>query len=195
MGSPGYEGVLRALAHPLRAQILGALEGRRASPRELADELGAPLGNVSYHVRVLRDLKLIRLVKKTARRGAVEHHYEAMAAAQIGGEVWAEVPPVAKQALLGAALSEIGQGVLAAASGGGFDRPGALPSRTRLVLDERGWVELAAELARTIERAEQIASQSRKRLARSGHDGELRAALVAMLFEERAEGAASAGET
>jgi len=33
---------------------------------------------VSYHVRTLAQLELIKLVKKTPRRGAIEHHYEAV---------------------------------------------------------------------------------------------------------------------
>ena len=194
MGSAGYPGVLRALAHPLRAQILGVLEERRASPSELAEELGAPLGNVSYHVRVLADLKLIRLVKKTPRRGAIEHHYEAVAAAEISGEQWAAVPALAKQAILSAALAEIGRAVNAAAAQGGFERADAHLTRTRLLLDERGWGELAAALGRTVERAEQIASESRQRLMRSDHQGELAAALVTMLFEERSAAGASVEE-
>ena len=45
--------VAKALTHPLRVSILGILEERTASPREIADELDAPLGVVSYHVRQL----------------------------------------------------------------------------------------------------------------------------------------------
>lgn len=67
--------VVKALAHPLRVEILGALEHRTASPNELADELDAPLGNVSYHVRQLAAAGLLRLVRETPRRGAVEHYY------------------------------------------------------------------------------------------------------------------------
>ena len=186
VGDPAGEhrGLLRALRHPLRAQILGVLRERRTSPSELAHELGAPLGTVSYHVRVLANLKLIRLVKKTPRRGAIEHHYEAVEVAQISGEAWAKVPPIVKQAIVGAALSEIGRAVTAAATRGGFDRRNAHLTRTRLMLDERGFAELAGELARTVERAEQINGESQQRLAGSDHEGELRAALVTMLFEE-----------
>jgi DNA-binding transcriptional ArsR family regulator len=68
----------KALAHPLRAQILERLERHTASPSELADELAAPLGNVSYHVRILADAGLIELVRTTRRRGATEHHYRAV---------------------------------------------------------------------------------------------------------------------
>ena len=194
MGTSGYPGLLRALAHPLRAQILGVLEERRASPSELAEELGAPLGNVSYHVRVLADLKLIRLVKKTPRRGAIEHHYEAAGAVEVSGEVWAKVPAIAKQAIVSAALSEIGRAVNAAAAHGGFERADAHLTRSRLLLDERGWGELASRLAATVERAEQIARESQRRLAASDHEGELKAALVTMLFEERPGIPTSVGE-
>jgi DNA-binding transcriptional ArsR family regulator len=191
---PAVTRLIRGLGHPLRAQIFGVLQERRASPRELADELGAPLSNVSYHVRVLADLKLIRLVKTTPRRGAVEHHYEAVAAARISGKLWAKVPAIARQAITSAALGEIGRAVNAAASLGGFDREDAHLTRTRLVLDERGWAELGAELRRTLARAQQIDRQSQKRLAGRDHEGELRASLVLMLFEDppRREGSGGA---
>jgi DNA-binding transcriptional ArsR family regulator len=38
---------LKALSHPLRVQILGALEHEVKSPNELAKLLGAPLGNIA----------------------------------------------------------------------------------------------------------------------------------------------------
>lgn len=69
--------VVKALAHPLRVRALAILVQRAASPSELADELGEPLGNVSYHVRLLYDHGLIELVSTTPRRGAIEHHYRA----------------------------------------------------------------------------------------------------------------------
>src|SRR3954465_80381 len=59
--------LVKALAHPLRVQILSVLEERTASPSDLAEELGAPLGNVSYHVRTLTDLGLLKLGRARAR--------------------------------------------------------------------------------------------------------------------------------
>ena len=93
--------LVKAMAHPLRVQILSVLEQRVASPRELSDELDAPLGNVSYHVRTLSSLGLIKLVKKTPRRGAIEHYYEARGRAVVTDKAWAEVPDIVKRALLG----------------------------------------------------------------------------------------------
>jgi DNA-binding transcriptional ArsR family regulator len=68
----------RALAHPVRARALAILEAEVASPKQLADELGAPLGVVAYHVRVLASLNLIQLVDVTQRRGSLEHRYTAV---------------------------------------------------------------------------------------------------------------------
>ena len=67
----------KAVGHPLRARILEALAGEPRSPNELAVEFGEPLGNVSYHVTVLRDLGMVELVDTAPRRGAVEHYYRA----------------------------------------------------------------------------------------------------------------------
>jgi predicted transcriptional regulator len=68
----------KARAHPVRAELLAILEHKAASPKDLAGEVGAPLGVVAYHVRVLHSLKLIRLIGLRGRRGAVEHRYVAV---------------------------------------------------------------------------------------------------------------------
>jgi DNA-binding transcriptional ArsR family regulator len=66
----------RTLAHPLRVRVLSAaIRGGDVSPRRLADELGEPLGNLSYHVRALAKAGLIELKSTAQRRGAVEHFY------------------------------------------------------------------------------------------------------------------------
>ena len=56
--------IVRALSHPIRHRVLVALNERVASPKELAAELGEPLGNVSYHTRVLAQLGCIELVAR-----------------------------------------------------------------------------------------------------------------------------------
>jgi len=45
--------LIKALGHPLRMSVLAILNARVASPSELAKELGEPLGNVAYHVKIL----------------------------------------------------------------------------------------------------------------------------------------------
>lgn len=185
--------IIKALTHPLRIQILAALDERTASPSELADELEAPLGNVSYHVRQLHGLGLIKLVKRTPRRGAIEHHYKAVARPQISDDAWAGTPPTVKDAVMGAALGDVGSAVTSAAAAGGFSRPDAHLTRTQVTLDERGWKDLDKELNATLARVRKIADDSAARLAKAGGD-EQAATVVMMLFgtAEEAGGAARA---
>jgi DNA-binding transcriptional ArsR family regulator len=185
--------VIKALTHPLRVQILSALEQRTASPSELADELDAPLGNVSYHVRQLAGLGLIKLVKKTPRRGAIEHHYKAVGRATMSDDAWATTPKVVKEAVVGAALSQLGSAVTSAAAQGGFTRADAHLTRTELAVDDKGWGDLAKELNNTLGRIQKISDDSAKRLAKASGDGEHQATVALMLFEMRdGEAAASA---
>ena len=178
--------IIKALTHPLRVSILGTLEERTASPSELAEELGAPLGNVSYHVRQLHALGLIKLVKKTPRRGAIEHHYKAVGRAAISDEAWSKTPAIVKESVVAATLGEIRSGVNAAAAHGGFSSPDAHLGSTRIAVDDRGWKAISTELARTRDRIQKIAEDSAKRLAKSP-DGRREASVVTMLFETRAD--------
>lgn len=57
------------------AIIQQLLEHKESSPRELADALGANIGNVSYHVRCLLEAQRITLVRSVPVRGAIAHHY------------------------------------------------------------------------------------------------------------------------
>lgn len=134
-------------------------------------------------MRRLADLKLIRLVKKTPRRGAIEHHYEATSAAQISDQAWGKAPAIVKTAMVASALEEVGRSVTEGAAVGGFDRADAHLSRTRLVLDKRGFADLADAMAELLERADRIQKQSEQRLKPTDHEGERRASLVMMLFD------------
>ncbi|MEA2492889.1 MAG: hypothetical protein QOJ29_800 [Thermoleophilaceae bacterium] len=69
--------VLKALNHPVRRQVMAMLDEGVASSKELAARLGLTIPNVSYHVGILRDLGLIKVVRETPRRGAIERHYKA----------------------------------------------------------------------------------------------------------------------
>ena len=175
--------VVKALAHPLRVRILNLLDERTASPSELADELGAPLGNVSYHVRQLASFGLIKLVKRTPRRGAIEHHYRAEPRRHVTDEAWSQVPEIVKQATIGAALAQVGDSVREAAAAGGFSPTDAHLSRTQLTLDAEGWQAVSQAVAGLLERVDEIQAETRERLDAQDHDGERRADLVLMLFE------------
>jgi len=68
--------LLVALRHPLRREILRRLAAADAlSPSELANAMGKPLSNVSYHVRVLADCAAVVLVRTKPARGSMQHFY------------------------------------------------------------------------------------------------------------------------
>jgi DNA-binding XRE family transcriptional regulator/DNA-binding transcriptional ArsR family regulator len=79
----------RALAHPVRVEILRSLiEQEPGSPSGFAASLGIPLGVASHHVRRLRDLRLIRIARRTQRRGAVQHHYRLADREEVARALW-----------------------------------------------------------------------------------------------------------
>jgi DNA-binding transcriptional ArsR family regulator len=174
--------LVKALAHPLRVRILGVLDEHVASPTELAEELHAPLGNVSYHVRTLLSLGLIELVKETPRRGSVEHHYSAVARPAITDDAWEAVPESVKRAMVGAALQQASVYVNAAAAAGSFNRTDAHLSRTPLELDDDGWQAVATELLAFMERAQEIERDCAERL-KDEPGPQTRGQLLMMLFE------------
>ena len=172
----------KALAHRLRTRILSALEGRTASPSELASELGAPLGVVSYHVRRLAALRFLKLVKRVPRRGAVEHYYTAVAGPHITSSAWSSTPAIAKQAMISTVLADMGRRASDAAATGGFDDALSHISRTPLILDQEGWKAAAKEVDALVERLRAIGAESANRLTRADHADELTAEALVMLF-------------
>lgn len=173
----------KALAHPLRVSILAILEERVASPREISEELDAPLGLVSYHVRTLARLGLAKLERTRPRRGALEHYYSAQERPVITSDAWATVPSIVKQATVRATLTKISGQVNRAAQSGGFERSDAHLSRTTLVLDQKGWSELASKFDKLLADFERIKASAEKRLTAADHAEEVQGVAVLMLFE------------
>jgi DNA-binding transcriptional ArsR family regulator len=180
--------LVKALAHPVRIQILSSLEDRVASPSRLSEELEVPLGTVSYHVRILAELGLIELVDRKQRRGAIEHYYRARGPARISEDAWEEVPNIVKEALVQASLGEIYRYVDEAAAGGGFSRGDSQLVRQPLTLDARGWKELTEAISELCERAKKIEADSASRLHADRRRRAYEAALVLMYFERPAAG-------
>src|SRR3954471_5289509 len=112
------EALLRAISHPLRHRLLGMLDGRVASPNQLARELGLPLGRVSYHIRLLSDLGAIELVRTEPRRGALEHFYRAVTTVWVREAHLQTLPRSARRGILGQNLQQIFTDVTTAADSG-----------------------------------------------------------------------------
>src|SRR3954454_5959393 len=156
--------VAKALAHPLRARILQRLGERVASPGELAVELAAPLGVVSYHVRMLRDYECVELVRTEPRRGALQHFYRATARPRLDDQQWRTLPVGLRRELAGETITQVIDDLGEAADAGLLDDPDMIVARTPLELDQRGCNKLNRLLARTHEQALAIAAESAARV-------------------------------
>lgn len=150
--------VLKALNHPVRRQVMSMLDDGIASPKELAGRLGLSIPSVSYHVGILRDLGLIKVVRETPRRGAIERHYKSVARSLSVRQVidWVLASDQDKPRGWSAKLVEL-------------DREGEAMVRASV---ERLW--------RDVERAEQ---QSQRRTARAGGPPVTRHAVGAFVTE------------
>ena len=175
--------LVKALAHPLRVEILTILNERMASPNELSKELDEGLSQVSYHVKVLKDFECIEMVKTEPRRGAVEHYYRATERAFLTDRDWRSLPDSVKPGVSSSAVQMIFEDVAEALRGGTFDlRDDRHISWTPGVVDEQGWRESVDLVAETLERVMKIHEGSAKRLAKSGEEG-IPATAVLMNFE------------
>lgn len=129
-----------ALSHPLRAEILRKLVERGlASPKELARELDADLGNVAYHTQRLVKLKCAELVETRPARGALEHFYRATELHVIDEVEWSEIDPVVAEDILRGNVQAIMSDFVASKKAGivGSD-PNCHVTRTPMVLDAEG---------------------------------------------------------
>ncbi|HEX8065775.1 MAG TPA: helix-turn-helix domain-containing protein [Thermoleophilaceae bacterium] len=181
--------IAKAYAHPLRVHILGMLDDRIASPSEIAAELEAPLTHVSYHVRQLAGLGLIKLVRTTPRRGAVEHHYTAKIRPKITDDTWTQVPEVVKKNILAGWVQQVGAHVSAALVEGGFERGDAHATRSAMELDEKGWKAISKEMARALEKIERLGAEAKARIEADPNLDHFRATAALMLFEGPTESA------
>jgi DNA-binding transcriptional ArsR family regulator len=175
----------KALSHPLRSTILVRLNEKVASPSELAEELDAPLGTVSYHVRTLLNLDCIELVSTRPRRGAVEHHYRAIQRAWGDDATWELLPRSARRGFAAEWLKEAFGDARTAVDDGGFEqRSDCQMYFTRLSLDERSWAKLAKRINDLQDYAMELQAESAGRRAGADGDGEVKARLILAQYEK-----------
>jgi DNA-binding transcriptional ArsR family regulator len=165
-------------------RILSRLNEGVASPNEMAKEFDESLPLVSYHVRILRELDCIELVRTTPRRGAIEHHYRALTRPWLDDEDWSQLPPSARKAVSNTILTKALDDVREAVGQGTFDeRTERHLSYTPLILDEQGWVALNDKMTELLEWAIEEQAKCAGRLQEGAGGGpEVRARLTMMSY-------------
>lgn len=70
---------IKAVLHPMRQRIMRALDAGPGTPSEVARRIGLPANKVHYHVRVLEEAGLVRLVETRSVGSITEKYYELTA--------------------------------------------------------------------------------------------------------------------
>jgi hypothetical protein len=169
---------LKAMWHPTQVRALTILTERVASPKEIAAEIGEPLvRNVAYHVKQLADRGLVELVDTKQRRGATEHYYRSTVLPAYASEEW---PQDKREHISKLIIQLFFHDVSEAIDAKTLDRyPQRHLSRSPLLLDEEGFLELASEQDRFLERTREIQARSDARRLASGEEGQRVRALLA----------------
>ena len=162
--------LMKALSHPLRQQILQALNQRVASPAELSQELGESLGNVSYHVKILDELEAIELVRTAPVRGALEHFYRPLVRSYFDDAHWAQLPASVRTELFNQTIQQIWDHLSDAAEENKLDGEKESMAWLDLELDEQGMDELNTALGEVLDKAMEIQSDASVRLAELSDD-------------------------
>ena len=158
------------IMHPIRKRAYIHAVRQPVSAKELAVENDLPLQRMSYHVRLLADAGLLRVVRRTPRRGAVETHYRAVATFEFSDSAMDAASPETRAMILGGDLRALVDDVLHAAERGAIDEPDFFYARAHFVVDDAGRERLTAELKDIYRRLAALEAELRVPLSDSAHE-------------------------
>jgi DNA-binding transcriptional ArsR family regulator len=175
--------LVSVLSHPLRVHIIDALNETIGSPSDLAREVEVDVNYVAYHVKELEKIGYLELVKTVPRRGAVEHYYRASEKLLIDDREWEQLPMTIRNGFNANIFQWILNDVKEALEAGTLGTRNGHMSRTRLLVDEKGWEDLSATLMETLERVFAIQAECEKRIEADGDDDAIPVAVSITGFE------------
>ncbi|HEY0391016.1 MAG TPA: hypothetical protein VGC63_04840 [Solirubrobacterales bacterium] len=175
----------KAIAHPLRSEILTILSIRKASPSEMLKELpGAKLEDIAYHTKRLVELEVAEVVEEGRVRGWNKTTYRATVRNFVTLEDAQAVHPAVADHYAGQVWRQVVATMKLAAESGSLmtQKELHLTCDDTVLVDEAGWQE-AAELHDELEeRMNAIVAASTNRLADRGEVG-MRAASIQLCFK------------
>jgi DNA-binding transcriptional ArsR family regulator len=178
--------VIKAIGHPLRWQMLEALNEGEASPAQLARKFGEPVNLVAYHMGILAKAGGVEMVRTEPRRGSTEHYYRATMRPYFADREWARLPTETRRAVLAVETKRIVNDIRSAAAGTGLDHPKAHVSWSPMELDREGYDEVATLLGGVLDQLHDIQARAAARQAdRGGKKQGLLSTEVAIVHFER----------
>lgn len=176
--------LVAAMSHPTRAHAMSILIERTASPRQVADEIGERLNNVTYHINQLRKLGCVELVRTERVRGGrvLERFYRARRRLYLDEAAWRALGERAHFDLTAVALRMISQDIANSMAAGTFFAGGhAHLCRSPIVVDADGWREVTEVLERATEELFEVEARVAERTA-DGAAADIHAKVELMQF-------------
>jgi DNA-binding transcriptional ArsR family regulator len=176
--------LVAAMSHPTRVHTMSILLERTASPRQVAEEIGERLNNVTYHLSQLRKLGCVELVRTEAVRGGrvVEHFYRATQRLYIDGAAWQALGEKAHFNIAAVTLRMISQDITNSMCAGTFFAGGhAHLTRSPMTVDEEGWREVTGVIENALEQLFQVEARVAERTA-DGTPADIHAKVELMQF-------------
>ncbi len=176
--------LFRLLKNPGQLEALVILIERRASPSDIAEELGAKLNQVTYNVKELAKMGLVELVDTEARRGQIASIYRAVMRPVWSSEEWERLSQEERERYAVWGLQLFLRDVAFAWKSGSFQaRKDSHTSRSPLLVDEVGWRRVNAILDQALKDIHEAEVESADRVT-GGDAGELMPIRVGMFSIE-----------
>lgn len=159
----------RALSQALRVEILERIATGPASPRQISDATGEPLGRIDYHVSVLHRTGCARPVDPVSAETS-DCLYEL--ATLLPSPPRIPLSDSTRGHALASVLRRIAEDGFAALKAGALGKhPDQEASCESLLLDRQGWHETREILEEAAERIARAKAAAARRLAQSGEPG------------------------
>ena len=154
--------VMKVIGHPLRMRAFTEAVKGPVSAKDLSQRFDEPLPKMSYHVRALADAGLLKAVKRTRRRGAIETHYRAIATLEVDDDVLDEAPPDVIASYFATQMRLINEDALHALESGAASDRDVFLGRMHFVVDAAGRERVAAALNDFYERMAELEAELRR---------------------------------
>src|SRR4029077_16983801 len=165
--------LLRAIAHPLRVEILAEISKAPLSPSDFARLKGRAdeVSRIAYHFRMLEECNYIEEISTRAVRGAIERTFRLVIQPVFSDGAWASLTNRIRSKLdipvYSTMFDEIGAAI---ATGTMEARPDRCLCWTPMRLDEEGWQKVTGMMADFLTELEKEAGASAQRMADSGEN-------------------------
>jgi DNA-binding transcriptional ArsR family regulator len=161
--------IARALAHPLRVRILEILSEGEASPVDIAFEMDGDkrnLSNVNYHVKVLRELGCVEILRLEPVRGTFKTIYRSRMRVLFSDLCWSSLSEQVRSGISLTVLRNVVRRTGDALEARTFDKKDDRHLSLQTVpVDWSGWEELRDLMAATMAEVDAIASRAAEREA------------------------------